>query len=178
MAKTKDTLLRKIVCGFEYENQAYESGATLIAGLDEVGRGTWFGPVTAAAVILPRDCGLEGLRDSKLISPKKRKRIAEEIKARAVAWSVAHVEAAEIDRSNIAAATEMAMYEAVHGLNVMPDYLLIDAIAVDIPILQTSIYHGDAVSGTIAAASIVAKVTRDELMVELDSHVGWRKSSL
>jgi ribonuclease HII len=170
MANTKDSNLRKLICGFEHENEAYESGAKVIAGLDEVGRGTLFGPVTAAAVILPRDCKLEGLRDSKLISPKKRQRIAGEIKAQAIAWSVAHVPAAEIDRTNIAAATEMAMYEAIHLLDTtMPDLLLIDAVAVDIPILQISIIHGDAVCGSIAAASIVAKVTRDALMDELDA---------
>jgi ribonuclease HII len=169
MANTKDSNLRKLICGFEHENEAYESGAKVIAGLDEVGRGTLFGPVTGAAVILPRDCKLEGLRDSKLISPKKRERISGEIKAQAIAWSVAHVPAAEIDRTNIAAATEMALYEAIHGLDVMPDLLLIDAVAVDIPILQISIIHGDAISASIAAASIVAKVTRDALMEELDA---------
>jgi ribonuclease HII len=169
MANSKDSSLRKLICGFEHENEAYESGAKVIAGLDEVGRGTLFGPVTGAAVILPRDCKLEGLRDSKLISPKKRQRIAGEIKAQAIAWSVAHVPAAEIDRTNIAAATEMALYEAIHGLDVMPDLLLIDAVAVDIPILQISIIHGDAISASIAAASIVAKVTRDALMEELDA---------
>jgi ribonuclease HII len=169
MANSKGSSLRKLICGFEHENEAYESGAKVIAGLDEVGRGTLFGPVTGAAVILPRDCKLEGLRDSKLISPKKRQRIAGEIKAQAIAWSVAHVPAAEIDRTNIAAATEMALYEAIHGLDVMPDLLLIDAVAVDIPILQISIIHGDAISGSIAAASIVAKVTRDALMEELDA---------
>jgi ribonuclease HII len=96
MANSKDSSLRKLICGFEHENEAYASGATVIAGLDEVGRGTLFGPVTAAAVILPRDCELEGLRDSKLIAPKKRLRIALEIKAQALAWSVAHVEAADV----------------------------------------------------------------------------------
>jgi ribonuclease HII len=170
MANSKDSSLCKLICGFEHENEAYESGATVIAGLDEVGRGTLFGPVTAAAVILPRDCGLEGLRDSKLISSsKKRQRLAGEIKAQAIAWSVAHVPAAEIDRTNIAAASEMAMYEAIHGLEVMPDLLLIDAVAVEINIAQVSIIHGDALSGSIAAASIVAKVTRDALMDELDA---------
>jgi len=87
----------------------------------------------------------------------------------AVAWSVAHVSAEEIDRSNIALAAEIAMYEAIHGLDVMPDHLLIDAKSIDIPISQTSILHGDALSCSIAAASIVAKVARDELMVELDA---------
>lgn len=168
MANTKDSQQRKLVCGLDYENQAYQEGATIIAGLDEVGRGTWFGPVTAAAVILPRDCQFEGLRDSKLISPQKRKRIAEEIKTQAIAWSVAHVEAAEIDRTNIAAATQMAFYEAIHGLDVIPNFLLIDAVLVEIEIPQLAIPHGDAVSRTIAAASIVAKVTRDALMEELD----------
>jgi ribonuclease HII len=169
MANSKDSSLRKLICGFEHEHEAYASGAKVIAGLDEVGRGALLGVVSAAAIILPRDCKLEGLRDSKLISPKKRQRIADEIKAQAIAWSVAHVPAAEIDRTNIAAATEMAMYEAIHGLDVMPDLLLIDAVAVDIPIAQVSIIHGDAVSASIAAASIVAKVTRDALMEELDA---------
>jgi ribonuclease HII len=96
MAKSKDTCLRKLICGFEHENEAYESGAKIIAGIDEVGRGSLIGPVSAAAVILSRDCKLEGLRDSKLISPKKRQRIAVEIKAQALAWSVAHVDAADL----------------------------------------------------------------------------------
>ena len=153
MANSKDSSLRKLICGFEHENEAYESGAKIIAGLDEVGKGALFSVVTAGAVILPRDCKLEGLRDSKLISPKKRQRLAVEIKEQAIAWSIAHVPAAEIDRTNIAAATEMAMYEAIHGLDVMPDLLLIDAVAVDIPILQISIIHGDAVSGSCSYAA-------------------------
>ena len=125
--------------------------------------------VTGGACILPRDCKIAGLRDSKFISPKKRIRLAAEIKLCAITWSVAHVSSEKIDRSNILIAAEMAMYEAIHGLDVMPDHLLIDAKSIDIPISQTSILHGDALSCSIAAASIVAKVARDELMVELDA---------
>jgi Ribonuclease HII len=94
MANSNDSNLRKLICGFEHENEAYESGATIVAGLDECGRGALLSVVTAGAVILPRDCKLEGLRDSKLISPKKRQRLAVEIKEQAIAWSVAHVPAA------------------------------------------------------------------------------------
>jgi ribonuclease HII len=167
--QSKDTFLRSLVCSFDYEEAAYAAGANLICGIDEVGRGTLFGCVSAGACILPRDCKLAELRDSKLISPKKRIRLAAEIKLCAVAWSVAHVSAEVIDRTDIACAAEMTMYEAIYGLDVMPDYLLIDAKSIDIPISQTSILHGDALSCSIAAASIVAKVTRDELMVQLDA---------
>jgi ribonuclease HII len=120
-------------------------------------------------VILPRDCEIVGLRDSKLVSPKKRIKLAAEIKLCAVAWSVAHVSAEEIDRTNIYKAAQLAMEEAFHGLDVVPDHLLIDAKSIDIEIAQTSILHGDALSCSIAAASILAKVTRDALMVELDA---------
>jgi ribonuclease HII len=167
--QSKDTFLRSLVCNFDYEEAAYAAGATRIGGVDEVGAGSWAHVVTGGIVILPRDCKLTELRDSKLISPKKRIRIAAEIKLCAIAWSVAHVSSAEIDRSNVLCAAEMAMYEAIHGLDVMPDHLLIDAKSIDIPISQTSILHGDAFSCSIAAASIVAKVARDELMVEIDA---------
>jgi ribonuclease HII len=137
--------------------------------LDECGAGTWVSVVSGGACILPRYCKIVGLRDSKLISPKKRIKLAAEIKLCAIAWSVAHVSAEEIDRSNIYAAAQLAMYEAIHGLDIMPDHLLIDAKSIDIEIAQTSILHGDALSCSIAAASILAKVTRDALMVELDA---------
>ena len=167
--QSKDSFLRSLVCNFDYEEAAYAAGATRICGLDEVGAGSWCHVVTGGAIILPRDCELKQLRDSKLISPKKRLKLAAEIKLCAVAWSIAHVSNEEIDRSNILRAAEMAMYEAIHGLDVMPDHLLIDAKSIDIPISQTSILHGDALSCSIAAASIVAKVARDELMVEIDA---------
>lgn len=167
--RSKDSFLRSLVCSFDYEEAAYASGATRVAGTDECGAGTWFSVVTGGAVILPRDCKLEGLRDSKLISPKKRIRLAAEIKSCAIAWSVAHISAEVIDRTNIYEAAQSAMYDAIHGLDVMPDFLLIDAKPIDIEIEQVSILHGDAVSCSIAAASIVAKVARDELMVELDA---------
>jgi ribonuclease HII len=165
---SKDTFLRSLVCGLDHEETAYGMGATRIAGIDECGVGSWVGPVTAGIVILEKGAMIEGLRDSKLISPKKRIRLAEEIKAKAVGWSVVHVSASEIDRSNVRVASQMAMYEAIHLISPSPDFLLIDAVAVDIPISQWSIVHGDAVSASIAAASIIAKVARDALMVELD----------
>lgn len=166
---SKAQFLRTLVCDYAHEEAAYGAGATRVAGVDECGRGTWLGHVSAGAVILPRGVVIDGLKDSKQLSPKKRKALSEEIKAKAVAWSVAHIPAEIIDKSNIAEATEMAMYEAIHGLSVIPDFLLIDAVEVDIPIDQIAINYGDAVCASIAAASIVAKVARDELMLELDA---------
>jgi ribonuclease HII len=123
-------------------------------------------------VILPRVLpeSLQGkLRDSKLISAGERARLAEEIKACAVAWRVTEISSEVIDRINIAKAVEMAMYEAIHGLSVTPDFLLIDAVTIDIPIRQMAIEHGDALSVSIAAASILAKTHHSELMVAFDA---------
>lgn len=162
-------MLRTLVCDDAYERHARLLGATRIAGVDEVGRGALFGPVVAAAVILPEQIVLTGLRDSKQLRPKDRERLAEQIEGCALALSIAAVDAATIDRVNIYQATRLAMLEAVSGLAPAPDHLLIDAMRLDHPCPQTSIVYGDSLSLSIAAASVVAKVYRDRLMCELDA---------
>lgn len=162
-------MLRTLVCDDAYERHARSLGATRIAGVDEVGRGALFGPVVAAAVILPEQIVLTGLRDSKQLRPKDRERLAEQIEGCALALSIAAVDAATIDRVNIYQATRLAMLEAVSGLAPAPDHLLIDAMRLDHPCPQTSIVYGDSLSLSIAAASVVAKVYRDRLMCELDA---------
>ena len=140
-----------------------------IAGLDEVGRGPLFGPVVAAAVILQRGCVLRGLTDSKKLSEKKRNELEPEIKANAVAWAIAAVDAETIDRINIRQASLLAMRRAVEQLALSPDFLLIDGrdtIAWECP--QQAVIKGDGTSFSIAAASVLAKVHRDRMLVELD----------
>ncbi len=167
--KLKSSFLRSIVCSEEFENDAYASGATRIAGVDEVGCGCLFGPVTAAAVILPRGSQIDDLQDSKLISSGKRKRLADQIKRTAVAWHIADVPSSVIDAVGIGVASLMAMEEAVHGLSILPDFLLIDSVSLDdLALPQRSPVHGDAYSVSIAAASIIAKVHRDDLCEELE----------
>jgi ribonuclease HII len=140
-----------------------------IAGLDEVGRGPLFGPVVAAAVILPRGCHLDGLTDSKKLSEKKRSEFDREIRANAVAWAVAVVDAETIDRINIRRASLLAMRRAVELLALSPDYLLIDGRdTIDWPCPQQAVIRGDATSLSIAGASVLAKVYRDRMLVELD----------
>jgi ribonuclease HII len=158
------------VCGWKHENAARKRGALRIAGLDEVGRGPMFGPVVAAAVILPRGCSLQGLTDSKKLSEKARERFDLEIRASAIAWSVSVVDVETIDRINIRRASLLAMRLAVEQLALSPDYLLIDGIdTIDWPCPQQPVVQGDATSLSIAAASVLAKVHRDRLLVELDS---------
>jgi len=157
-------------CGFAFEQAAIEQGATLIAGVDEAGRGPLFGPVVAAACILLPDTPIEGVRDSKLVGAVARKRLAEEIRQRAVAWAVAEVSAARIDQINIRQATREAMRMAVDGLAIKPDWLLIDGnCAIEWPGRQQTIVSGDAQSMSIAAASILAKVHRDNLLLQYDA---------
>lgn len=140
-----------------------------IAGLDEVGRGPMFGPVVAAAVILPAGCRLQGLTDSKKLSEKKRNALDIEIRANAIAWAIAAVDVETIDRINIRQASLLAMRLAVQQLALSPDYLLIDGIdTIDWPCPQQSVIKGDGTSFSIAAASVLAKVYRDTLIVELD----------
>ncbi|RUS46390.1 ribonuclease HII [Cohnella sp. AR92] len=147
----------------EFESGLWGQGLTAIAGLDEVGRGCLFGDVVAAAVILPPGLILEGINDSKQLSEKKRELLYDVIIEHAVAWSVARVDAATIDRINIRQASRLAMKQAVEGLRIAPEHLLIDAESVDLELPQTAIIKGDARSQTIGAASILAKVTRDRL---------------
>ena len=168
----------------DFEHQARAEGFEFIAGVDEVGRGCLAGAVVAAAVILDFSKPLpEGLNDSKKVSLKNRERIAKEIQANAVCYAVAQVEADQIDRINILQATKKAMTSAVGKLNPAADFLLIDAVQLrEISLPQKAIIHGDAISASIAAASIIAKTYRDNLMSELDkvypeygfsSHVGY-----
>lgn len=152
-----------------YERAARKQGFCLIAGTDEAGRGSLFGPVFAAAVILDWDKAIRGLRDSKQLPPARRELLAARIRERAVCWAVATAEAAEIDRINIYQASRLAMRRAVERLSKPPDYLLVDACQVDLPLPQKGIIRGDALCPTIAAASILAKVDRDAAMRDWDS---------
>ena len=162
-------MLRTLVCGDRYERAARAKGATHIAGVDEVGRGALFGPVVAAAVILPPKTRLPGLRDSKQLKVSDRERLAAQIESLALAISIAEIDAATIDRVNIYQATRLAMTEAVSRLAPAPDHLLIDAMRIDHPCPQTSIVYGDSLSVSIAAASVIAKIYRDNLICRLDA---------
>ncbi len=157
------------VCGWEFERAARVDGARWIAGVDEVGRGPLFGPVVAAAVILPEGCRLKGLTDSKKLSERARERFDERVREIAVAWAIAEVDSATIDRINILQASRLAMRLAVARLEREPDCLLIDGNQrIDCGCLQRTIVQGDARSLSIAAASVIAKVYRDRMMRELD----------
>ncbi len=160
----KMRLLKRLKCTLKFEKQAWATGAQLVAGVDEVGRGAFFGPVVAGAVILDPRYRIRGLRDSKLLPPERREVLAERIKQHCVAWAVAAVDAARIDQLNIYHASLLAMLEAVAQLDPKPDHLLLDAVRIQHDCPQTKIIHGDALSASIAAASIVAKVHRDALV--------------
>jgi ribonuclease HII len=163
-------MARTPVCGWKLERAARRLGALRIAGLDEVGRGPMFGPVVAAAVILPKGCHLEGLNDSKQVSEKKRNQLDREIRANAIAFAIAAVDVETIDRINIRNASLLAMRLAVEQLPLSPDYLLIDGCdTIEWPCPQQSVIQGDATSFSIAAASVLAKVHRDRMLIELDA---------
>ena len=151
-----------------YEKELYKAGYQAIAGIDEVGRGPLAGPVVAAAVILPPGCKIKGLNDSKKIPKKKHQEIYQAVLDKALAVGIGLIDNEIIDRVNIYEATKFAMKEALSVLSHKPDYLLIDAMKLDVDIPQESIIKGDANSQSIAAASIVAKVTRDKLMADYD----------
>jgi ribonuclease HII len=160
---------KKPACGWKLEEAARRGGARRIAGLDEVGRGPLFGPVVAAAVILAPTFQLDGLTDSKKLSEKKRAEFDREIRQNAVSWAIASVDAETIDRINIRQASLLAMRLAVQQLALSPDFLLIDGRdTIDWPCAQQAVIQGDATSLSIAAASVLAKVHRDRLLVELD----------
>lgn len=161
-------LLKKLRCTLRYEKKAWSTGAQLVAGVDEVGRGSLFGCVVAAAVILDPAYRVRGLRDSKLLLPERREVLAERIREHAIAWTVAAVDAARIDQINIYHASRAAMRDAVLRLAPAADHLLIDAMRIDCELPQIPIIHGDALSASIAAASILAKVERDRMMREWD----------
>ena len=158
----------EFVCGWEFEREARAAGRLAIAGVDEVGRGPLFGPVVAAAVILPPGCALEGLTDSKQLNEAARARFDEVVRSVAVCWAIAEVDAATIDRINILQASRLAMRLAVERLEARPDFLLIDGNKrIEAGCGQRTIVKGDARSLSIAAASVVAKVYRDRLLDEL-----------
>jgi ribonuclease HII len=149
----------------DLEQQIFKKGYALIAGVDEAGRGPLAGPVMAAAVIFHLDTIPEGIKDSKKLSARKRNRLADSIKEKALAWSIAAVSADQIDCCNILQATIRAMTAAIFALNIRPDYIITDAVAlpnITIPLLP--LIHGDQLSVSVGAASILAKVSRDELM--------------
>jgi ribonuclease HII len=164
----KMRLLKKLKCTLKFEKLAWASGAKLVAGVDEVGRGCLFGPVVAAAVILEPGYRIKGLRDSKLIDQETREKLAKRIKEHAIAYAVATVDVARIDQINIYWASLLAMREAIAQLTPAPDHLLVDAVRVNWECPQTNIIHGDALSVSIAAASIIAKVHRDEMIRRWD----------
>ena len=170
-AERQEKLKERLQAMLTHERRLWDSGRSLIAGVDEVGRGPLAGPVVAAAVILPHDFDVLGIDDSKKLSPKKREELAEVIKEKALAWSVGWVGPERIDEINILEATKEAMTQAVQGLSLQPDHVLIDGNftvrALALP--QTAIVKGDANSTSIAAASILAKVTRDRYMEEMDA---------
>jgi ribonuclease HII len=167
-AAAKLRLLKRLRCSLKFEKQAWDGGAQLVAGVDEVGRGSLFGPVVAAAVILDPAYRIRGLRDSKLLPAERREVLAERIREHAVAWAIAAVDAARIDQINIYQASRVAMREAVMNLQPGPNHLLIDAMRLDCDLPQQAIIHGDALSASIAAASILAKVERDRMICEWD----------
>ena len=155
----------------KYENDLYATGLQYIAGIDEAGRGPLAGPVVVGCVILPQDSFIEGINDSKKVSEKKREKLYESITSEAIAWGVGIVDQNEIDEINILNATKKALTMSIQSLKVKPDRILVDALehidTCGIP--YTSIIKGDAKNYSIAAASIIAKVTRDRIMREWDS---------
>ncbi|MGT2785520.1 ribonuclease HII [Streptococcus merionis] len=164
--RAEDARLDKML---RYEKELYLQGIDLIAGIDEVGRGPLAGPVVAAAVILPKNLKIKGLNDSKKIPKRKHQEIYEMVMAQALAVGIGIKDQTVIDEVNIYEATKLAMLEAISKLPVRPQALLIDAMTLDSPLPQQSIIKGDANSLSIAAASIVAKVTRDQIMADYDS---------
>jgi ribonuclease HII len=158
----------KFRCEATLERELCQRGFSAVAGVDEVGRGALFGPVVAGAVILPPDHPIRGLNDSKLLAPARREELAGLIREHAVAWAIAAVDAATIDSINIYAASRLAMRLAVERLDPAPDFLLIDAVPVDLPLPQRPLIKGDMRCHAIAAASIVAKVWRDACMCVWD----------
>lgn len=152
----------------EYENNLYKEGVTLIAGVDEVGRGPLIGPVVACACILPVNFYHKDIKDSKKLSEKKREEMYKVIKENAISIGLGIVSEKVIDEVNIYEATKIAMKEAIKNLNITPEHVLIDAMKLELNIPSTSIIKGDAKSESIAAASIIAKVTRDHMLDEMD----------
>ena len=182
VAGAKQRMLKLLVCSSEHEHALRLDGFRSIAGVDEVGRGALFGPVVAAAVILPEHLtplAAAGLKDSKQLTRAQREALDRLIRSTAIALAIAEIDAATIDRVNIYQATRLAMLAAVRALPIAPDHLLIDAMSLDLstlphPCAQTRLLYGDALSLSIAAASVVAKIHRDCLLRMLDAaHPGY-----
>jgi ribonuclease HII len=166
-ATAKQKMLRQLVCSNAPEQALRYHGYRIIAGCDEVGRGALYGPVVAAAVILPERCTVlarMGLTDSKQLDQSQREKLDRKIRSIALAVAIAEIDAATIDRINIYQASRLAMLQAVQQLTVQPDHIILDAMLIDHPCDQTKLYYGDALCLSIAAASVIAKVHRDALM--------------
>jgi ribonuclease HII len=171
-ATAKQQMLKQLLCTDAPEQALRYHGFRTIAGVDEVGRGALFGPVVAAAVILPPKTAVlarMGLKDSKQLTREQREKLDRKIRSIAIAVAVAEIDAETIDRINIYQASRLAMLCAVQRLSTAPDHLLIDAMRIDHPCAQTRLFYGDALSLSIAAASVVAKVHRDALLRDLDT---------
>lgn len=154
---------------YEIEEKLYDAGYQNICGVDEAGRGPIAGPVCVAACIMPPFLRIDGVNDSKQLSPKKREELYKIIVKEAIAYKIVMISEEEIDKENIYIATKKGMLKAIEGLNVKPDYTLIDAMPLsELELKHESLIHGDALSASIACASILAKVTRDEYMEKMD----------
>lgn len=165
----KKEVIKEPVDWFRYENEAKAEGFGIVCGIDEAGRGPLAGPVCAAAVILPEGCVIEGVNDSKKLTEKKREALFDVIKEKALAYSIAVADEKEIDEINILQATYLAMRRAFDGLDIKPDMALVDGNRdPGLGVATRTIVKGDANSMSIAAASILAKVTRDRFMLEMD----------
>lgn len=159
---------KAVIDNYVYERKLFNEGYEYLVGIDEVGRGPLAGPVVATAIIMPKGCYIEGVTDSKKVSPKKRKELKKLILEKALDVSTIFIDEKVIDEVNIYEATKIAMYEAIKGLKLKPDYILIDAMPLELDVLHESIIKGDEKSFTIACASIIAKEARDDYMDELD----------
>lgn len=167
--KMKETEIERLDNMLVFENEAYENGYKYVCGVDEAGRGPLCGPVVAAAVILPKDAYIEGVNDSKKLSEKKREKLFDDIMQNAVAVGIGMSDVEVIEKMNILGATKEAMKEAIANLNIKPDYVLIDGNQdINIDIDRQTVVSGDARSESIAAASIIAKVTRDRMLKKYD----------
>lgn len=165
----KDEELQRLKNMLEIENNLYNQGYKYICGVDEAGRGPLCGPVVAAAVILPKDICIEGVNDSKKLSEKKREKLYDDIMARALAVGVGISDVDVIEKVNILNATKLAMIQAINDLQITPDYVIVDGNQkIDITIPLDTVIKGDAKSESIACASIIAKVTRDRMLIKYD----------
>lgn len=165
----KDEELQRLKNMLEIENNLYNQGYKYICGVDEAGRGPLCGPVVAAAVILPKDICIEGVNDSKKLSEKKREKLYDDIMARALAVGVGISDVDVIEKVNILNATKLAMIQSINNLQITPDYVIVDGNQkIDITIPLDTVIKGDAKSESIACASIIAKVTRDRMLIEYD----------